>query len=167
MTSAGFEPKDGSRENGLRSLYQALREEDAQRAPGFAQVTRAQSLRALPPHAQVGTLRALMITAALVAVVVLAGVNALRRQPAAQQQPSAPVPMVQVAPAVVPVTPQVAKSVTPAPVQHRRKAAASKVPQAPKIEDWVSPTDAWLTTPGHQLRSTVPSLHFNAVSLND
>ena len=167
MTSAGSEPKELE----LKSLYQALREEDAQRAPSFAQVTRAQSLRALPPHAQVGTLRALMITAALVAVVIVAGVNALRRrEPAAQPQTPAPaIQTVQVAPAIVPAAPQAA---TPAPARsaNRRKAAAPqapKIPQVPKIDDWVSPTDAWLITPGHQLRSTVPSLDFNAVSLND
>ena len=145
-----------SDERELKQLYQAMRSEDARQAPSFARVV------ARPTAANVGYLRAVAITVALVLVAAMFGINALRRrelpQPVAKQAPAiqTQAPAVSPAPAVVATSPSVTKMGPRRPTK-----------KPPSISDWKSPTDAWLQTPDESFRNSVPSLSYSSVKLND
>ena len=140
-----------SDERELKELYQAMRREDARHAPSFARLLQR------PRAADAGYLRAVAIAVALVLVAVVASVSALRRRdvPApVAQSPAVHVPTPAVAPApVVAATP---KAAPPAAARRRRQAA-------PSIDDWKSPTDAWLQTPDESFRNSLPSLQYSSV----
>lgn len=147
-----------SDERELRQLYQAMRSEDARQAPSFARV----AALARPTAANLGRLRALAITVALVVVAVLVSVNALRRP----EQP----PHVAQAPAVRVETPAVTSAPTVAAVSPSVEKKGPRRPKpkpAPSINDWKSPTDAWLQTPDEAFRNSVPSLQYSSVKLSD
>ncbi|HTK95974.1 MAG TPA: hypothetical protein VL382_10095 [Terriglobales bacterium] len=141
-----------SDERELKSLFQAVREADAQHAPSFAR-----TWNAMPHRDRLGYLRALMVTAAFVLVGILATVNAYRRREIPPQQlvqapvapPVAPAPVVAAVPATAPVT--------------RPKAA--KVPSS--ISEWRSPTASLLDVPGDDLLDTVPTIGTSGSSLTE
>ena len=143
-----------SDERKLKELYQAMRNEDARNAPSFARMLQR------PTAANLGYLRAVAISVALVVVVAMFAVNALRRREVPSQTAQAPAvhtatPAVSLAPAVVATSP-----VT-------RKGPRRPKPQAPSIDDWKSPTDAWLQTPDESFRNSVPTLSYSSVNLSD
>jgi hypothetical protein len=147
-------------ERELKQLYQAMREEEARRAPSFAQ-----SIRALPRHAQLGYLRAVAITAALAIVALVMGVNAIRSAQASKTRssgaPSSSAPPISAAVTPAPAVTATAPS-TAAPQVARRKPHA-----APSISEWKSPTASLLDVPGDDLYTTVPSLQYKSASLSD
>jgi hypothetical protein len=145
-----------SDERELRQLYQAMREQDAHGAPSFARVANL----ARPTAANLGYLRAVAITVALVLVVAMFAVNALRRRELPPQV--AQTPMHVAAPVVVqaPVVAATPQQQAPRAVRHRKHAP-------PSIDDWKSPTDAWLETPDESFRNSVPSLSYSSVNLSD
>jgi hypothetical protein len=150
-----------SDERELKQLYQAMRSEDAQHVPSFARVVALTR----PTAANLGYLRAVAITFALVLVAVLVSVNALRRRELPPQVAQTP------APAIVHVAAgdharPAAESAASTQAKAPQPAARRKLHAAPSIDDWKSPTAAWLQTPDESFRNTLPSLE-SSVKLSD
>lgn len=152
-----------SDERELRQLYQAMRSEDARQAPSFARVTAF----ARPTAANLGRLRALAITVALVMVAVLVSVNALRRgEPAPQVATGGAGARAGTHVQVAQVTARAGEApATPA----QKKVASPRRPKPqpiPSISDWQSPT-ASLLQGSDDLFTTVPSVGSSSATTSD
>ncbi len=142
-------------ERELKQLYQAMREEDARRAPGFAQ-----SFRALPRHARLGYLRAVAITAVLAVFGLAIAVNALRRRDVQ--------PVVSVPPAITTHEPAPAPATAAAELTPPKKSVGPRrKPTVPPISDWTSPTASLLDLSNDDLLTTSPSLEYKSAHLSD
>ena len=141
-----------SDERELKSLFQAVREADAQHAPSFAR-----TWNAMPHRDRLGYLRAIMVATAFMLVGVLATVNAYRRRELPPQRQFVQAP---VAPPVAP--PSVVAAVPATPPVTRRQAA-----KAPSISEWRSPTASLLDVPGDDLLDTVPTIGTSGSSLTE
>ncbi|MBI2679037.1 MAG: hypothetical protein HYX28_09670 [Candidatus Koribacter versatilis] len=141
----------------IRSLYQTLRQADAERAPSFAQ-----SLRALPHRNRLGYLRAVTVAAVAAVILVVAGVNALRQRGGESPVPARPLVTAGGSPAATLVfgTGESSGGGTPhaQPAGRRRSKAAAKA--VPSISTWKSPTEALLKSPADGLMTSVPSIGY-------
>ncbi len=146
-------------ERELKQLYQAMREEDARRAPSFAR-----SLRALPRHAQLGYLRAIAVATVFAIFALVMVVNSLRRR---DLQPAVVVPPTVATHEALPAPVVASAGESPAPTKQKSVVPRRKPHAVPSISDWTSPTASLLDTPGDDLRTTVPSLQYRTASLSD
>jgi len=132
-----------------------MRAADAQRAPSFSQ-----SLRAMPYRDRSGYLRAIVVSAVAVVILVVVGVNALRQR--SDAPPIAQRPVATVQPAVQSQAPVIVAAAPPTKTQgtRRPKAAKAAASSVPSISTWKSPTEALLKTPGDDLRTTLPKIGY-------
>jgi cytoskeletal protein RodZ len=153
-------------EEGIRKLFQQLREDDERNAPAFTHDWNVALLRLEKPRRRRDLWR---LTAAAIALILLgAGWWMFFRQPMMRQ---APVEIVRSDPPPPRVTPSTV-SHSPVPVKNphyvirRQRPLVRPQPPASLISQWRSPTESLLRTPGEQVFKRVPRLDESLVNIN-